>query len=92
MPVTDRLQSEMAIGFDEYSTFGAATTWKIGNTYKVTDELKLRGVVATGFRASSGLNQALWMVLVRELIIGRLRLLMPFQELTCNRQLMIVLR
>ena len=53
MPVTDKLQSEFSVRFDEYSTFGSATTWKIGNTYKVTDELKLRSVVATGFRAPS---------------------------------------
>ena len=47
------MQSEFALRFDEYSTFGSATTWKIGNTYTATDELKLRGVIATGFRAPS---------------------------------------
>lgn len=53
VPITDKLQSEFAIRFDNYSTFGSATTWKIGNTYTLSDEIKLRGVIATGFRAPS---------------------------------------
>ena len=38
---------------DDYSTFGKATTWKIGLTYVASDELMLRTVAATGFRAPS---------------------------------------
>ncbi|MDP2561960.1 TonB-dependent receptor [Psychrobium sp. 1_MG-2023] len=53
VPVTDKLTSEFAVRYDKYSTFGSATTWKVGNTYTATDELKLRGVLATGYRAPS---------------------------------------
>ncbi|MBT1445962.1 TonB-dependent receptor [Shewanella sp. JM162201] len=51
VPFTDKLTGEFALRFDEYSTFGKATTWKVGLTYEATDELMLRTVAATGFRA-----------------------------------------
>ncbi|WP_028115588.1 TonB-dependent receptor plug domain-containing protein [Ferrimonas senticii] len=51
IPFTEKLLGEFALRYDEYSTFGKATTWKVGLTYEATDDLMLRTVVATGFRA-----------------------------------------
>ncbi len=53
VPITDSLAAEAAIRYDNYSTFGNATTWKLGATYTVNDDLMFRSVVATGFRAPS---------------------------------------
>ena len=53
VPFTEKLTGEFALRLDDYSTFGKATTWKIGLTYEATDDLMLRGVAATGFRAPS---------------------------------------
>ncbi|QSX35125.1 TonB-dependent receptor [Shewanella avicenniae] len=51
VPFTEKLTGDFAFRYDEYSTFGKATTWKVGLTYRVIDDLMLRGVAATGFRA-----------------------------------------
>lgn len=51
VPFTEKLNGEFALRFDDYSTFGKASTWKIGLTYEATDALMLRAVAATGFRA-----------------------------------------
>ncbi|QOL25851.1 TonB-dependent receptor [Thalassotalea sp. LPB0316] len=51
VPVTDAFNVEAALRYDNYSTFGGATTWKLGATYQVTNEFMLRTVAATGFRA-----------------------------------------
>lgn len=53
VPFTDKLTGEFALRYDDYSTFGNASTWKVGLTYELTDDLMLRGVAATGFRAPS---------------------------------------
>ncbi len=53
VPFTDKLTGEFALRLDDYSTFGKATTWKVGLTYTASDELMLRTVAATGFRAPS---------------------------------------
>lgn len=53
VPFTEKLTGEFALRLDDYSTFGKATTWKIGLTYEATDDLMVRGVAATGFRAPS---------------------------------------
>ena len=53
VPFSDKLTGEFALRFDDYSTFGNASTWKIGLTYEATDDLMLRAVAATGFRAPS---------------------------------------
>ena len=37
----------------DYSTFGLDTTWKLGLTWKLNDEIMLRGVSSTAFRAPS---------------------------------------
>ncbi|MEL4425109.1 TonB-dependent receptor [Shewanella indica] len=51
VPFSEKLTGEFALRFDDYSTFGKASTWKIGLTYEATDDLMLRAVAATGFRA-----------------------------------------
>lgn len=51
VPFTEKLTGEFALRFDDYSTFGNASTWKIGLTYEATDDLMMRTVAATGFRA-----------------------------------------
>ena len=51
VPFTEKLTGEFALRFDDYSTFGKASTWKIGLTYELSDEIMFRGVAATGFRA-----------------------------------------
>ena len=53
IPVTDALSIDAATRYDNYSTFGGATTWKLGATYRFTDSFMLRSVAATGFRAPS---------------------------------------
>ncbi len=53
MPVLDDITLEGALRYDNYSTFGGATTWKLGATWNVTDTFMLRSVIATGFRAPS---------------------------------------
>lgn len=53
VPFTEKLTGEFALCLDDYSTFGKATTWKIGLTYTATDDLMVRTVAATGFRAPS---------------------------------------
>lgn len=51
LPFSDKLTGEFALRFDDYSTFGKASTWKVGLTYEASDEIMLRSVAATGFRA-----------------------------------------
>lgn len=53
IPFTEKLTGDFAYRYDEYDTFGKASTWKVGLTYRATDEIMLRGVAATGFRAPS---------------------------------------
>ena len=53
VPVTEKLAVEAATRYDRYSTFGGATTWKLGATYRFNDEFMIRSVAATGFRAPS---------------------------------------
>ncbi|PMG31740.1 TonB-dependent receptor [Shewanella sp. 10N.286.52.C2] len=53
VPFTEKLTGEFALRYDDYSTFGSAATWKVGLTYEATDDLMLRTVAATGFRAPS---------------------------------------
>jgi len=51
VPFSEKLTGEFALRFDDYSTFGKASTWKVGLTYELSDEVMFRGVAATGFRA-----------------------------------------
>ncbi|MBW3138296.1 TonB-dependent receptor [Ferrimonas balearica] len=49
----DEVTMEAAVRWFDYSTFGSDTTWKLGLTWRVNDELMLRGVASTAFRAPS---------------------------------------
>ncbi|EKE68748.1 TonB-dependent receptor plug domain-containing protein [Gallaecimonas xiamenensis] len=45
------LSMEAAIRYFDYSTFGDDTTWKLGLTWRLNDDIMLRGVKSTAFRA-----------------------------------------
>jgi iron complex outermembrane receptor protein len=45
------LSIDAAIRWFDYSTFDSDTTWKLGLTWHVNDDLMLRGVASTAFRA-----------------------------------------
>lgn len=51
IPLMEALTLDAALRYDNYSTFGGATTWKLGATYRFSDALMFRTVAATGFRA-----------------------------------------
>lgn len=40
-----------AVRYFDYDTFGDDSTWKLGLTWKINDQLMLRGVASTAFRA-----------------------------------------
>ena len=50
-PLAQNVELSAAIRAFDYSTFGSDETWKLGLTWKVNDELMLRSVVSTAFRA-----------------------------------------
>ncbi|WP_105189575.1 TonB-dependent receptor plug domain-containing protein [Pseudoalteromonas sp. T1lg48] len=47
----DSIDLSAAVRAFDYSTFGSDETWKLGLTYRVNDELMLRAVRSTAFRA-----------------------------------------
>lgn len=47
----ESVELSAAMRYFDYSTFGDDTTWKLGLTWKVNDQLMLRGVASTAFRA-----------------------------------------
>jgi iron complex outermembrane receptor protein len=49
--IAQNLELSAAIRAFDYSTFGSDETWKLGLTWRVNDELMLRGVRSTAFRA-----------------------------------------
>ena len=50
-PFAESVELSAAIRAFDYSTFGSDNTWKLGLTWRVNDELMLRGVRSTAFRA-----------------------------------------
>ncbi|MBZ2192712.1 TonB-dependent receptor [Pseudoalteromonas arctica] len=50
-PFADAVELSAAVRAFDYSTFGSDETWKLGLTWRVNDELMLRGVRSTAFRA-----------------------------------------
>lgn len=50
LPLIKSLHTEVAARYADYSTFGDKTTYKIGLTWQVVDNLMLRGVKSTAFR------------------------------------------
>ncbi|EWH06949.1 TonB-dependent receptor [Pseudoalteromonas lipolytica SCSIO 04301] len=51
LPFAQYVELSAAIRAFDYSTFGSDETWKLGLTWKANDELMLRSVVSTAFRA-----------------------------------------
>ncbi|WP_115718038.1 TonB-dependent receptor plug domain-containing protein [Gallaecimonas mangrovi] len=47
------LSVEAAIRYFDYSNFGSDNTWKLGVTWRINDDIMLRGVRSTAFRAPS---------------------------------------
>jgi iron complex outermembrane receptor protein len=51
VPWLDTFSTDFALRHSEYSTFGGATTGKIGMRWQPIEDLVLRGTYSTGFRA-----------------------------------------
>jgi len=49
--ITEDLLIGAALRYEDYSTFGSDTNYKITGQYNVTDDFSLRGSISTGFRA-----------------------------------------
>lgn len=49
--ITDKLTLQGAVRFEDYSSFGDTTNWKIAGLYRVTDNFTLRSTYSTGFHA-----------------------------------------
>jgi len=49
--VTDKFLLGAALRYENYSTFGSDTNYKITSQYNITDDFSLRGSISTGFRA-----------------------------------------
>lgn len=50
-PVSERLETTLALRHDRYSDFGNVTTGKLGWKFRLTPQAWLRGSVGSGFRA-----------------------------------------
>jgi iron complex outermembrane receptor protein len=53
LDVTKAWLLDAAARFENYSDFGAVSTFKLATRYKLTDNFNLRGSISTGFRAPS---------------------------------------
>ncbi|GIU16186.1 MULTISPECIES: TonB-dependent receptor [unclassified Shewanella] len=53
LPLAQQVDLSAAVRYFDYSTFGSDSTWKLGLTWKMTDDLMLRSVASTAFRAPS---------------------------------------
>ncbi|AUD59967.1 TonB-dependent receptor [Shewanella sp. Pdp11] len=51
IPLVQQLDLSAAMRYFDYSTFGDDTTWKLGLTWRIYDDLMLRGGLSTAFRA-----------------------------------------
>ena len=49
--ITEDFLIGAALRYEDYSTFGSDTNYKITGQYNVTDDFSLRGSISTGFRA-----------------------------------------
>lgn len=50
-PLAEAVELSTAVRYFDYSTFGDDTTWKVGLTWKINDEVMVRGVTSTAYRA-----------------------------------------
>jgi len=51
LPLVKALSIDAAVRWFDYSTFDSDTTWKMGLSWHVNDDLMIRGVASTAFRA-----------------------------------------
>ncbi|GIU50600.1 TonB-dependent receptor [Shewanella sairae] len=51
LPLAQQVDLSAAIRYFDYSTFGSDNTWKLGLTWRMTDDLMVRGGMSTAFRA-----------------------------------------
>lgn len=51
LPILDNLNVDLSARFSDYDSTGSATTYKIGADYQPTEEIHVRGGIATGYRA-----------------------------------------
>ena len=65
-PISARWEVSAAARYEDFNTFGNATTWKLSTRFEVTPSVAVRGTASTGFRAptpaqtySEGLSQFL---------------------------------
>ncbi|MFQ3277261.1 MAG: iron complex outermembrane receptor protein [Colwellia sp.] len=69
--VTEDLLIGTAIRYEDYSSFGSDTNYKLTGQYKITDDFSLRGSISTGFRAPT-VGQANYANVQTELKDGKL--------------------
>jgi outer membrane receptor protein involved in Fe transport len=53
LPLAKSLTIDPSVRWDDYSTFGSATTYKIAVNYEITRDIRVRASYSTGFRAPS---------------------------------------
>lgn len=51
--ITDEFMAQAAFRYEDFSDFGSNFSWKLASIYEISDSLKIRGSVGTGFRAPS---------------------------------------
>ncbi|WP_350433050.1 TonB-dependent receptor [Shewanella sp. H8] len=51
LPFAQQVDLSAAMRYFDYNTFGDDTTWKLGLTWRMTDDLMFRGGLSTAFRA-----------------------------------------
>ncbi|QQX81903.1 TonB-dependent receptor [Shewanella sp. KX20019] len=51
LPFAQQVDLSAAMRYFDYSTFGSDNTWKLGLTWRMTDDLMVRGGMSTAFRA-----------------------------------------
>ncbi|MFT5851602.1 MAG: iron complex outermembrane receptor protein [Colwellia sp.] len=69
--VTENLLIGTALRYEDYSSFGSDTNYKITGQYNITDDFSLRGSISTGFRAPT-VGQANYSNVQTELKGGKL--------------------
>jgi len=69
--ITEDFLIGTALRYEDYSSFGSDTNYKITGQYNVTDDFSLRGSISTGFRAPT-VGQANYSNVQTELLEGKL--------------------
>lgn len=69
--ITEDFLIGTAIRYEDYSSFGSDTNYKITGQYSITDDFSLRGSISTGFRAPT-VGQANYSNVQTELDAGKL--------------------